>query len=749
MLKSYKNQYMKARTILLFSLVLLFFSSCKKEQIKDYTAYVNPFIGTGGHGHTFPGATTVNGMVQLSPDTRRYGWDACGGYHYTDTLINGFSHTHLSGTGIGDYGDILLMPIVGEVDIYASDKNKQNTSYASLFSHKTEKAVPGYYSVNLERYNVKAELTTSSRVGMHRYTFKKTRDAGLLIDLDYAIYPQKDEETHIEVISNTEIKGYKKTKGWAPNQKIYFYAVTNKPFNKYTIFNKKNKGKIFLQFHLKNKQKLLVKVGLSAVDCKGAKLNVEKEIPNWDFDEIRVNTRKNWNNFLSKIDAKTKVDSIKEIFYTALYHTAIAPNIFSDVDGRYRGLDGKIHTSNTPQYTVFSTWDTMRALHPLFTIISPNKNDEYIQSLLTKYKEGGVLPMWELAGNYTGTMIGYNAVPIIVDAYMKGSKGFDSDLAYKAIKHVSNWDTTGLITYSDAFTNALMPISKKYKNELGFIPSEKERESVAKGLEYAYQDWCILQMAKEKNDKANIKKYQKLAENYKNYFDEKTGFMRGKHLNKSWRKPFNPRSSTHRQDDYCEGTAWQWLWFVPHQPDSLVKLLGGKEKFIKKLDGLFTANSTIEGSQTSVDISGLIGQYAHGNEPSHHIIHLYNYVDESYKTQELIDSVLYTLYDNKPNGLSGNEDCGQMSAWYVLNSMGFYQVCPGKPIYSIGRPIFDKITVKLENGKKFKIKVLNNSKQNRYITKIKFNGVERTSPFFTHEELIKGGKLEITMSDKH
>lgn len=755
---------MKKQSIHFYTLSLLLiatiFISCKKEQTVDYTAFVDAFIGTGGHGHTFPGAVAPNGMVQLSPDTRRYEWDACAGYHYTDTLINGFSHTHLSGTGIGDYGDILVMPIVGDLSLGSDDKDNQNTTYASTFDKKNEIALPGYYSVLLDDYQVKAELTATQRVGFHRYTFPKSSKGGLLIDLDYAIYPQKTEDLILEVVSPTEIRGYKKTKHWAPVQEIFFYAISSKPFSKVSFYKNDTllagqltkiqgkTGKVFVEFETKEREEVLLKVGLSAVDARGAKNNLLTEIPDWRFDDVRIATRKDWQHFLSKIDVETSNDSLKTIFYTSLYHTAIAPNVFSDIDGRYRGMDRKIHQSKENIYTVFSTWDTMRAFHPLLTIIAPELNEAFIRSLLTKHREGGILPMWELSGNYTATMIGYNAVPIIADAYIKGHQNYDTDLAYEAMIRASVYDTTGIIVYSDAFRDGLVPLSKKYKNEIGYIPCDREFESVAKGLEYAYQDWCIMQVAKLRNDTLNIQKYGILSENYKHYFDASTGFMRGKYADGTWRTPFNPRSSTHRADDYCEGTAWQWLWFVPHQPDSLVALLGGKDAFVKKLDALFTADSSIEGTQTSVDITGLIGQYAHGNEPSHHITHLYNYVGQPYKTQALVDSVLYSQYTAQPNGLAGNEDCGQMSAWYVLNAMGFYQVAPANPIYSIGRPLFDKSTIRLADNRTFEIIVDNNSRKNKYIQSISLNGKNLDKPFFTHTDLMKGGKLHIVMGDK-
>lgn len=747
----------------LFKLSIIFFVSviilsCNLKDTETYVDHVDVFIGTDGHGHTFPGATYPNGMVQLSPDTRVYGWDACSGYHYSDTTINGFSHTHLSGTGCADYGDVLVMPITGKADISPKVGNGDVTSFASVFSHSTESAKPGYYSVFLERYGVKAELTTSKRAGLHRYTYPAQKDAGLIIDMDYVIHEQAILDLIIEKVSDTEIRGYRRTSFWAPNRAIYFYAKTSKPFKTATFYENDQlasgldaltgrSGKVLLTFDTEENEEVLLKVGISPVDMEGAKNNLMAEIPEWDFDGVAQATSQAWNNVLKSIEITTQDESYRTIFYTALYHTYIAPNLFSDIDGRYRGMDGAIHSSEENVYTVFSLWDTMRAFHPLLTIIDPELNQNFIRSLITKYKEGGLFPMWELAGNYTATMIGYNAAPVIADAYVKGYKDFDVDLAYEGLLKSSNYDTTNIIA-SRRFKAALVPLSKKYKNELGFIPCDKEHESVAKGLEYAYDDWCILQMAKDRNDSANIIKFSKLASNYRNYFDASTGFMRGKHEDGSWRTPFNPSSSSHRVDDYCEGTAWQWMWFVPHDVDGLMRLMNGRDKFIDRLDSLFIADSNLHGETVSVDISGLIGQYAHGNEPSHHIIHLYNYAGVPHKTQELADSVLHSLYTAAPDGLSGNEDCGQMSAWYILNAMGFYQVCPGDPVYSIGRPLFDHVTIHLPQGKKFDIAVKNNSRSNKYIQSIELNGKVLEKPFFTHEQLASGGELKIVMGNE-
>ena len=648
------------------------------------------------------------------------------------------------------------MPTVGKQDYRHTGTTNQQLAYASAFSHQNETAEPGYYSVFLDRYGVKAELTATKRAAIHRYTFPESREAGFVLDLDYSLQRQTNKEMEIEVISDTEIIGRKKTMYWAFDQYINFYAKFSKPFT-YTLVTDSvtlDEGgkmlptcKVLLHFDTKKDEEVLVKVGVSAVDTEGARKNVETEIAGWDFDKIRTNARKAWNEYLSKIDITTDDKEDKTVFYTALYHTAISPNLMTDADGRYLGMDLQVHQGDTlqPMYTIFSLWDTFRALHPLMTIIDPELNNQFVKSLIKKHEEGGIFPMWDMASNYTGTMIGYHAVPVIVDAYMKGYRDFDVQTAYQACLRAAEYDTTGIKCPALVLPH-LMPQAKYYKNTLGYVPCDKDNESVAKALEYAYDDWCISVFADALNDLPNKEKYARFAKGYENYFDPSTRFMRGLDSQKKWRTPFNPRSSTHRNDDYCEGTAWQWTWFVPHDIEGLVKLMGGKDAFVGKLDSLFTAESSLEGETTSADISGLIGQYAHGNEPSHHVIHMYNYIDRPWQTQQLVDSVFRSQYANTVDGLSGNEDCGQMSAWYVLNAMGFYQVCPGKPVYSIGRPAFDKAVVNLTNGKKFTVNVLNNSKQNKYIKSIKLNGKPLDKPFFMHNDIVAGSTLEIEMT---
>ncbi len=730
------------------------------RQTRDLASYVNPMIGTGGHGHTFPGVVTPHGMIQPSPDTRIDGWDACSGYYIADSLINGFSQTHVSGTGCADYGDILIMPTVGPRVIDNQIDTLQNLPYASGFSHDNETAEPGYYSVMLDRYGIKAETTASDRVALYRFTFPEVMEgeAGMIVDMDYSIQHQENLTMNIRALSDTELTGYKMTKYWAFDQSIYFYAKFSSPFEtEYvndTITTTKGKPykrcKALLKFpEIKAGEELYVKIAVSAVDEKGAINNVTAEMPGFDFEATRTAARGKWNEWLSKIEVpETENKDDLTTFYTALYHTSIAPNLFTDADGRYLGMDRtpKQGTTDNPVYTIFSTWDTFRALHPLLTIIDPELNDAFMRSLLLKAREGGILPMWELASNYTGTMIGYHTAAMLADAVAKGQNTFDPAEALAASVRAAEYDPEG-ITAPPAVVACLMPQAKYYKNLQGWIPSDKDHESVAKALEYAYDDWAIARLADAAGDDATKLRYDSLGKAYRHYFDPSTRFMRGRMSDGSWREPFNPRSSNHRNDDYCEGTAWQWTWFVPHDVYGLVELMGGSDAFAGKLDSLFNAPSELEGELVSADITGLIGQYAHGNEPSHHVTHLYNYVDRPWKTQELVGRIFKEQYRNDPDGLSGNEDCGQMSAWLIMNAMGIYQVAPGNPVYSIGRPLFREMSVNLPGGKTLDIKAPALSDKNIYVKSVSLNGKRLTSPFISHADFTSGGTLEFEMTD--
>lgn len=737
------------------------FSCAEQDLPKEYTDSVNVFIGTGGHGHTFPGATLPHGMVQLSPDTRLFGWDACSGYYYDDTSIMGFTHTHLSGTGIGDYGDILFMPVVGEKPLIAGTAENPDEGYRSRFSHEQESARPGYYQVLLQDDSINVELTATLRAGLHRYTYPKASDARLIVDMEPTIHGHQHPVTQIRVVNDSTIAGMKYTVGWAKRHYVYFYAVFSSPFD-YKLYSGTeyqsdstsvtvNTAKAVISFrNLPADGRVLAKVGISSVDEEGARLNVEAEIPNWDFEGVMKQANTAWNEALGKIDIETSDNDSRTVFYTSLYHAFIQPSLASDVDGRYRTMGHEIkQDASYTNYTVFSLWDTFRAAHPLYTIVTPEQNQAFIRSLLRKYDEGGILPKWELASNETGTMIGYHAVSVIADAMMKKQCDFDVKKALEACIRSSVYDTTGVTPMMDRqiLNGKLMPVSIKYKNELGYIPCDKVGGSVSQGLEFAYNDWLIAQMMKEHNRKDLYDKYMELSRNYRNYFDPETKLMRGRLSDGSWITPFDP-ASVQRPSNYVEGNAWQWAWFVPQDVEGLMELVGGQKSFEAHLDTLFTTSSELTGDpNAAADVTGMVGQYAHGNEPSHHIPYLYNYAGAPRKTQALVDHIFRTLYHNDPNGLSGNEDVGQMSAWYALSAMGFYSFCPGRPVYEIGRPIFDKVTIHLSNGKDFVIQAKNNSVENKYIRSMKLNGEDLAEPRFSHFDLMKGGELIFEMEN--
>jgi len=733
--------------------ILLAFPALSQQP--DYTLNVNPFIGSGGHGHTFPGAALPYGMVQLSPDTRTLGWDACSGYYNADSTILGFSHTHLSGTGIGDYGDILFTPIAGELK--TGNNGEIEEYYSSGFEKSSEKATPGYYKVTLNPSEpIVCEMTATLRTGAHRYTYPSGSNASILVDLRHSIHDQKILESDIRIVNDHEICGMRLTEGWAKRHYIFFTAKFSKPFsaciyeNNLPVagktFAEGSNIRIMLDFGSAPDQQVIAIVGISAVDSQGALKNMEAESPDFNFDGIRNSAWQEWNKYLSGVDVEGGTDDQRTIFYTGMYHAALQPNIFMDVDKRYLGQDMKTHTATGfINYTVFSLWDTFRAWHPLLTITNPSRDAEMIRCLLAKYQEGGFLPKWDLQANYTGTMIGDHAISVITDAYMKGIRNFDIDLAYKAVLRSSFYDTSGIIVHHPAIWEWLMPKAKYYNETLGFIPSDKELFAVSKALEIAYNNWCVAQLAMATGHKSDETDFLIRSERYNIYYDKVVGFMRGKSSKGEWVEPFNPCFSDHMNSPYCEGNAWQWSWFVPHNIDAMIRMMGGRADFIARLDSLFTQESFIEGENASADITGLIGQYAHGNEPSHHIAYLYNYAGQPYKTQECVDQILNTMYSNSPNGLAGNEDCGQMSAWYLISSMGFYQVCPGNPVYTIGRPLFDKVTIHLENGKTLVIKAENNSPINKYIGEFLVNGEVRKSPFFTHAEISNGGELSFKM----
>ncbi len=728
----------------------------RKYSRKGVIQYVDPFIGTDYHGHTFPGAALPFSMVQLSPDTRTMGWDACAGYHYSDSSILGFSHTHLSGTGIGDYGDILFMPYTGDVSLSPGEADLIDSGYRSRFDRKTEQASPGYYSVTLTDYNVDVELTSTRRAGLHRYTFPEADQAGILIDLTHTIHGHENPLHEIRVLNSQEIQGLKMTRGWAQNHYVYFTAKFNKPFEAHLymqdtlqegvreLSGKDIKAKLL--FSTEQDEQIIAKVGISAVGYEGSAKNLNQEVTGWDFDAVHQAAGVCWEEQLSRVRIESDSESDKRTFYTALYHTYIYPGIYSDVDGTYRGMDQEIHHSETPNYTVFSLWDTYRALHPLFTMLEPEYNQDLIKALLRKYDEGGILPKWGLASNYTGTMIGSHAISVIADSYMKGYRDFDTEKALEAMVFSMSYDTVKPIAYpSEGVRNKLMPKAKLYKQTHGYIPCDLEGASVSKGLEYVYNYWAIATMAEEMGEEKIAREYFEKSKGYSRYFDAVTGFMRGKNQDGSWIEPFHPRYSAHHHSPYTEGNAWQWNWYVPHDVEGLMTLMGGRDIFALKLDSLFTITSEVLGEEKSADITGLIGQYAHGNEPSHHIAYLFNWVEEPWRTQEIVSEILDKFYTDQPDGLCGNEDCGQMSAWYVLNSMGLYPVCPGDSRYSIGLPLFDRMEIERENGEVFTIIAENGGGTPSYVQEVWLDGERVTEPFLDHQKLQGGSTLIFKM----
>ncbi len=699
---------------------------------QNYTQYVDPMIGTGGHGHTFPGATVPFGMVQLSPDTRIDGsWDGCSGYHHSDSIIYGFSHTHLSGTGCSDYGDIMVMPMMGAPSL-------DNKVYSSKYSHKNEKASAGFYSVKLDDDNIDVELTSTIRVGLHKYTFNKDGDASIILDL---LHRDKMLEGFINVIDNTSIEGSRRSEAWAKNQVVFYRISFSKPFDSKQVISGDNYDlNANFNFKVKKGESIYIKVAISPVSTEGAKKNMDVELPGWDFEKAKKDAESYWNEELSKIEViSTDKDKLK-IFYTALYHTMIQPNVAMDVNGMYRGRDDKPHKAEGfTYYSVFSLWDTFRGAHPLYTIIDQKRTSDFINTFLVQYEQGGRLPVWELASNETDCMIGYHSVSVIADAMIKGIKGFDYEKAFTASKHSAMLDHLGLQAYK----------------QNGFIAMEDEHESVSKTLEYAYDDWCIAQMASILKKEKDYEYFMKRSQSWKNVFDIESGFMRPK-KNGGWLMPFEPREVN---NNFTEGNSWQYSFFVPQDVFGLIDMIGGKEKFEKKLDDLFSAPTATTGREQA-DITGLIGQYAHGNEPSHHMAYLYNYIDKGNKTEFRVHQILNDFYKPIPDGLIGNEDCGQMSAWYVLSSIGFYQVTPGTYKYLFGTPIFEDVKIHLENGKIFNLKTKNLTNENFHIQskrlvsenikKLPIANINMDWKFnwINYESILSGCIIEIEMGSK-
>tara|TARA_R110002049_G_scaffold263086_6_gene439139 strand:+ start:1485 stop:3833 length:2349 start_codon:yes stop_codon:yes gene_type:complete len=765
-------------TLAILTLVIL---SCQKNETKksanelvdleDYAKFVDPMIGTAKMGHTYPGATVPFGSVQLSPDTDtipyavngRYNpevYKYCAGYQYEDNTIVGFSHTHFSGTGHSDLGDFLIMPTTGELKLNPGTEANPDSGYRSRFSHKNEQASPGYYSVLLEDYNIKAEMTATTRVGMHQYTFNDTEKAHIILDLMSGIYnyDAKNVWTFVRVENDTLITGYRQTNGWARTRRVYFAMSFSKPITNYgrerldkqpyngfwRRFNEAEnfpeiageKIKMYFDFDLKEKEKLQIKFALSPVSTAGALVNMEKEIPHWNFEEVRENAKSAWNKELNKVQIKSDDYDEKTNFYTAMYHAFLGPTEYMDTDNNYMGLDGNTHKAeNFTNYTSFSLWDTYRALHPLFNILQPERNSDMVSSMIAHQQQSvhSMLPIWSHYANENWCMIGYHSASVIADAIVKGNTNFDVEKALEASVQ------TAKTRYFDGL---------EYYIDMGYVPEDKNGASVSKTLEYAYDDWAIAQAAKKIGNEAIYNEFIARSENYKNVFDPKSGFMRPKLSDGSFKQDFDPLN-THGQG-FIEGNSWNYSLYVPHDPREMIKMMGGNERFTTHLDSLFTMELPDKYFENTEDISreGIIGNYVHGNEPSHHIAYLYNWTDTPWKSQDKIRMILDQKYKTGADGLSGNDDFGQMSAWYIFSSLGFYPVAPGSVDYALGSPSITNAVMNLDNGNTFEVTAKNQSAKNVYVEKVELNGKVLDRPFITHNAIMSGGNLTFYMTDK-
>ena len=738
-------------TTLVCSVGLLLNAACSSVETTQptvFTDFVDPTIGTGGHGHVFYGANVPYGFIQLGPTSIPQEWDWCSGYHVSDSTVIGFSHTHLSGTGIGDLFDVTVMPVVGEVT-YARGEEKDPQSGLWSYSDRSKETVrPGYYSTSLTRYGVDVELTATKRVGFHKYTFPETKDAAIVFDLLNGGCWDRATDAYIKVENETTISGYRYSSGWSTDQRVFFRAEFSEPFTNVQFVDAAKKeaaeakaanlsemkaANLFARFNFETKanQPIYVKVALSPTSVEGAAANMKAELPGWDFEAVKKAADEVWNKELSKVEVTTDDARSKRIFYTSLYHTMIAPSEFCDVNGDYYGADQKMHASEGfVNYTTFSLWDTYRAAQPLMTILHPEKMADIIQSMIQICNQQGNLPVWHLMGCETNCMVGNPGIPVVADAVLKGVKGIDPEVAYEALKKSAMLPERGM----------------EYRIKYGFIPADKFHEAIAYDMEYALADWAVAQVAKKLGKTEDYEYFLKRSHSYRNYFDKETGLVRGKFLNGKFRTPFNPFNASHRDNDYCEGNAWQYTWLAPHDVEGMIELQGGQEGFITKLDSLFIAEGDA-GENASPDMSGMIGQYAHGNEPSHHIVYLYTMAGCPWKTADHVREVFDTMYSDQRDGLAGNEDVGQMSAWYILSSMGFYQVEPAGGKYVFGTPLFDNVKVQVPGGV-FEIRANNNSSVNKYIQSVTLNGQPYNKSWIAHEDIMKGGVLEFQMGNK-
>ncbi len=756
-----------------YALLLCFlaFSLFAKAQSENLIQFVNPMVGTQRMGHTFPGATVPFGSVQLSPDTDTVGYwldgkyngkvyEYCAGYQYNDPTIVGFSHTHFSGTGHSDLGDFLIMPTTGPLKLNPGTADNTENCYRSRFSHENETAQPNYYKVLLDDYGITAELTTSTRVGFHQYTFQKDEEAHIILDLMHGIYNYdgKNVWTFVRVENDTLVTGYRQTNGWARTRTVYFAMVFNQSIKNYGhkkydeviyrgFYRKFNEGsnfpemaghdiRAYFDFDIKKGNPLKIKFAMSSVSTEGALKNLQAEIPHWDFEKVKNDGQQAWNNELGKIKIETIDQADKKVFYTALYHAFLSPIVYEDVDGHYRGLDQNIHQSDDfTNYTVFSLWDTYRALHPLFNLVQPDRNRDMIESMLAHFDQSvhPMLPVWSHYANENWCMIGYHSVSVISDAIVKGIYTKDLPRALNAcVKTAEYQPFDGL----------------EYYMKMGYVPEDKNGSSVSKTLEYAYDDWAIAQIAQKTDAKQVFDEFMRRSENYRNVFDPVSGFMRPKMSDGTFRKDFDPLN-THGQG-FIEGNAWNYGLYIPHNTNQMVEMMGGKKRFAGMLDSLYTLQLSDEHIAANEDITrdGIIGLYVHGNEPGHHIPYLYNWTDQPWKTQARVRMINKTMYADAPDGLCGNDDCGQMSAWYIFSALGFYPVCPGSPEYSIGSPLVKSAVIDLGNGKTLKIISENQSPENVYVKEVSLNGKYIRNFILMHDELVKGGELKFVMSKK-
>lgn len=701
--------------------------------------YVDPYIGSGYHGHVFVGTSVPYGMVQLGPSNIHKGWDWCSGYHYSDSILIGFSHTHLSGTGCTDLGDILIMPL-NEIRTPRGNQDDIRDGYASRYSHDNEIARPEYYSLLLDRYNIRAELAATDRVGFHRYTYPEGKPASILIDLREG-NGSNAYDSYIRKIDDYTVEGYRYVRGWSPSRKVYFVLKSDKKIEQFTAYDD-NTPKPWDQLKVASVKSVLtfgnvkqvkIKVAISSVSCANAAMNLQEELSHWDFDKTVKMSAGRWNKELARMTVETDDEASKRTFYTAHYHTMIAPTLYCDVNGEYRGMNDMIYTDpKKVNYTTLSLWDTYRALHPLMTIIQPEMVDNVVNSMLSIYRQQDKLPIWPLMSGETNQMPGYSSVPVIADAYLKGFTGFDAEEALQAMKATATYEKQKGVPYVI---------------EKGYIPADKIHEATSIAMEYAVDDWGIAAMARKMGKTGDAATYAKRAHYYKNYFDSSIHFIRPKLEDGSWRTPYDPARSIHTVGDFCEGNGWQYTFFAPQDPYGLIGLFGGDKPFVAKLDDFFTNNDSM-GEGASSDITGLIGQYAHGNEPSHHVAYLYAYAGKQWKTAEKVRFIMDEFYTDRPDGIIGNEDCGQMSAWYLLSSMGLYQVNPSDGVFVFGSPCFKKVEMKVRGGKTFTVEAPNNNKENIYIQKVYLNGKPYNKSYIIYDDIINGSTLKFVMGKK-